>query len=227
MEQVNWLDIGYTDYLDAFEIQERIHRGCCEGWMEDTILFQENDATITLGKSSHRENLKYPEKEYEKSGIKILEVSRGGDISYHGEGQLIISPVIHFRKYYKRIHQYLRTIEDIVIKLLDSYDIKGQKVTGASGVFVGKNKIAAMGIGVVHGVTIHGLSININPDLSHFDMIIPCGLKDYGVTSLNKEGIRTEKYMVRNQFLDLFCDCFNVEGHEISIKKLKEKENDH
>lgn len=189
-KDLNWIDLGLLSYEDAFLIQEIIHRKCTENTWPDTLLFQENYPIITLGRGTHEKNLLHTPEELRAMGIQLTAVSRGGDISYHGNGQLIVSPIIHFERYISGAHQYVRCLEQVVINLLAQYDLKGKRIKGRSGVWVTdqttnqEKKISALGIAVSHGVALHGLSINVNPDLSHFSTIIPCGIEDKGVTSM-------------------------------------------
>jgi len=220
-KKLNWIDLGLTSYEKAFDIQEKLHQGCVDGTLEDTLLFQENYPIITLGRGSHEKNLLHTPKELNSMGIGITSVSRGGDISYHGNGQLIISPILHFDRYVKGAHQYVRCLEQIVINLLHAYCIPGKRIKGRSGVWVLDpqtgldKKIAALGIAVSHGVTLHGMSINVNPDLSHFSLIIPCGIEDLGVTSMKEYGVVPPPLTeVRNAFITAFNDMFGTQTAE-------------
>jgi lipoyl(octanoyl) transferase len=183
------IDLNKMNYRQAFAIQEVIYRGCDENRYPDTILFQENDPVFTLGRGSDLSHLLRSEDELKKLGIIVEKVDRGGDITYHGPGQLVISVLIHIRKYSLTVHQYLRNLEETVIRTLAYYGVKGERIEGKSGVWVNQEKIAATGIGVTHGITRHGIAINIDPDLTHFSYIVPCGITDGGVTSLKKLGV--------------------------------------
>ncbi|WP_050739843.1 lipoyl(octanoyl) transferase LipB [Acetobacterium bakii] len=226
-KKLNWIDLGLTSYEMAFEIQEKLHQGCVAGVWEDTLLFQENHPIITLGRGSHEKNLLHTPEELNARGIDITSVSRGGDISYHGNGQLIISPILHFDGYVKGAHQYVRCLEQIVINLLNTYCIPGKRIKGRSGVWVLDpqtgldKKIAALGIAVSHGVTLHGMSINVNPDLSHFSLIIPCGIEDLGVTSMAEFGVVPPPLIeIRNAFILAFNDMFGTQTAERKIAEI-------
>ena len=224
---LNWIDLGLTSYENAFAIQEKLHQSCVAGVWADTLLFQENHPIITLGRGSHEKNLLHTPEELKSMGIGITSVSRGGDISYHGNGQLIISPILHFDRYVKGAHQYVRCLEQIVINLLNTYCIPGKRIKGRSGVWVldpgtdSDKKIAALGIAVSHGVTLHGMSINVNPELSHFSLIIPCGIDDLGVTSMAEYGVVPPHLTeVRNAFIIAFNEMFGAQTTERKIKEL-------
>lgn len=205
------IDLRLMEYRKAFAIQEMIYRGCDEKRYPDTIIFQQNFPVITLGRSSDFVNLLKSEKELQKIGIQVEYVDRGGDITYHGPGQLVISVLIHIRNYAMSVHQYLRNLEEAVIRTLDFYHIYGTRIEGKSGVWVGNEKIAATGIGVTHGITRHGIAININPDLTHFTYIVPCGISDGGVTSFEKLGVDVKDFEeIKSQFLQEFNRIFNT-----------------
>lgn len=226
-KEINWIDLGLISYEDAFLIQEKIHEKCISGSWPDTLLFQENYPIITLGRGSHEKNLLVSLAKLSEMGIKLTSVSRGGDISYHGNGQLIISPILHFENYVKSAHLYLRCLEQIVIDLLREYDLEGKRIKGQSGVWVmnpiiGEDqKIAALGIALSHGVSLHGLSINVSPNLKHFETIIPCGIEDKKVTSmeaLNCSDI--ELSTLRNQFILVFDAMFGTSSTQRTITEL-------
>jgi lipoyl(octanoyl) transferase len=205
------IDLKEMDYRQAFAIQEEIIRGCDEKIYPDTIIFQQNHPVITLGRSSDLSNLLKSEAELRNLGIDVVMVDRGGDITYHGPGQLVISVLIHIRDYSLGVHQYLRNLEQAVINTLHFYGVNGERVQGKSGVWVNNEKIAATGIGVTHGITRHGIAINIEPDLTHFSYIIPCGISEYGVTSLEKLEISDRNVeTVKKRFVDEFCKIFDT-----------------
>lgn len=205
------IDLKMMDYRKAFAIQEEIYRGCDKRIYPDTIIFQQNHPVITMGRSSAQTNLLKSEEELRILGIEVLSVDRGGDITYHGPGQLVISVLIHIRDYSLSVHQYLRNLEEAVIRTLHLYGVKGERLEGKSGVWVGNEKIAATGIGVTHGITRHGIAINIEPDMTHFSYIIPCGIDDGGVTSLERLGIKSRNIeIVKKLFLEEFNRIFNT-----------------
>jgi lipoyl(octanoyl) transferase len=200
------IDLKLMDYRHAFVIQEMIYRGCDKQRYPDTIIFQQNDPVVTMGRSSDVTHLLKSVEQLRDLGIQVVDVDRGGDITYHGPGQLVISVLIHIRNYSMNVHQYLRNLEETVIRTLDHYDIQGHRMEGKSGVWVGNEKIAATGIGVTHGITRHGIAINIDPDLTHFSYIVPCGINDGGVTSFKKLGVEIKDI---DEIKDLFIQEFN------------------
>ena len=226
-KNLNWIDLGLISYQDAFVIQEKLHQKCVDGTGTDTLLFQENYPIITLGRGTQEKNLLYSAEELAGMGIALTEVSRGGDISYHGHGQLIVSPILHFDQYVKGAHQYVRCLEQIVINLLDHYNLSGKRIKGRSGVWVvdpdtGEDKkISALGIAVSHGVTIHGVSINVNPNLQHFSTIIPCGIEDKGVISMAACGCPPVTLSeLRDRFILAFDAMFGTQTTKRTVNEI-------
>jgi len=210
-DRIQWLDAGYIGYDQALEIQLQLHEACWQERRGDVILFQESPPVITLGKSSHRENLLWTTAELDAAGIEVRDVGRGGDITYHGPGQLIISPILHFRRFASTALGYLRMLEETVIRLLDGYGVKAGRIGGKTGVWVREDKIAAVGVAVSHSVTMHGIAINVCPDMDHFSAIIPCGLQGMGVTALEALGHgKPPLTEVRGGWLKAFEEIFGV-----------------
>jgi len=214
------LDLGLIDYQTAYSIQTKVFQECYEGKSLDTLIIQENTPIISLGKGSHQEHLLINEDELKALGIDLVYADRGGDITYHGPGQLVISPILHLKRYTTSVHQYVRDLEEVVIRLLNRYQIAGYRIEGLSGVWVGSDKIAAIGIAVQHGITRHGVSINVNPDLAHYDYIIACGLKDRNITSFNKLGVQVnELSQIRDDFIAEFNQVFSTESNQTDFMK--------
>lgn len=219
---IQCLDLGRMDYRKAYVIQEKIHRGCYEKKIADTIIFQENNPIFTLGRSSSDDHLLRSKEELLEMGIQVEYVDRGGDITYHGPGQLVISPILHIREYAMSVHQYVRNLEETVIRLLQKHDIRGQRIEGSSGVWIGSEKVAAVGIAVQHSITRHGIAINLNPNLAHFDYIIPCGLRDKGVTSFEKLGVSSMDIpQFKADFLVEFNQLFDTTVTKIEFDEMR------
>jgi lipoyl(octanoyl) transferase len=206
-----WIDLGRIAYRPAFAFQEKLHAQRLAGTTGDVILFQENDPVITMGRTGGNDNVLVTEAELQRRGIEVVEVNRGGDVTYHGPGQLVVSPIIRLHDRLDSIRRYLRQLEAVVINLLANYGIAGDRIEGESGVWVGNDKIAAVGIAIRNGITLHGTAINIHPDLSHFSLIVPCGLGHRGVTSLHELGVTHSSLpQVRNDFLSAFSAVFEA-----------------
>ncbi len=156
------------------------------------IFFVEHPHVYTLGKSGKEEHLLIDAKEREKKSVQFIQTNRGGDITYHGPGQIVGYPIIDLDNFDLEIISYMRLLEEVIIRVLQKYNIKGERIEGETGVWIdaGKpnaRKICAMGVKTSRWVTMHGFALNVHTDLSYFDHIIPCGIRDKGVTSMKKE----------------------------------------
>lgn len=182
---VHWL--GSIDYTSAWEIQRSLAQRRREGAIPDTLLLLEHvPPVITLGRVSHPKHLLATREQLQHLGIELVETDRGGDITYHGPGQLVGYPVLDLRAHFRDVHLYLRRIEECLIATLRYFGVEAHRKEGLTGVWVGEEKIAAIGIKVSHWITAHGFALNVCPNLQHFDLIVPCGIHDKGVTSLQQ-----------------------------------------
>ncbi|HEX9976245.1 MAG TPA: lipoyl(octanoyl) transferase LipB [Dehalococcoidales bacterium] len=179
-----WLEP--IEYREAYERQKRLWSLRLSGEMPDILLLLEHPPTFTIGKSSKLENLLLTKEELAQRGISLFFTDRGGDITYHGPGQLVAYPIIDLRSWDKDIHRYIRSLEEVTIRTLADFSIAGGRDEKHVGVWVGSEKIAAIGVGVRKWVTMHGLALNVNPNLEHFALINPCGILDRGVTSMTR-----------------------------------------
>jgi lipoate-protein ligase B len=182
----HWLDLGLMAYGPAFAIQSQVLQARLDGRLTPTIIVQENRPVFTIGRSGNRENILCSSRELERRGIEVLEVNRGGDVTYHGPGQLIVSPLLFLGDVGLNANEYLHRLEDLIIELLAGYGLFTAKKEGYPGVWYQAEKIAALGIAVKHGFTFHGFSLNLDPDLEAFSLINPCGVKQMPVTSIRQ-----------------------------------------
>ena len=173
-------------YLDALQRQLDVLAQVQAG-AEDTLLLLEHDPVLTLGASFHPENLLHPIDWYEAQGIQVLPTDRGGDITYHGPGQLVAYPIFDVAKHGKDLHRWMRDLEETVIVALQEFKLKGERLDVNSGVWINEKKVCAIGIKIKRWVSMHGIAINCNTDLSPFSMIVPCGIRSHGVTSVSQE----------------------------------------
>jgi len=196
-------DLGLKDYKETWDYQEELFqeilglkiRNRREGTGLPTpnhFLFVEHPHVYTLGKSGDIENLLVDEEHLKKRGATFYKINRGGDITYHGPGQIVGYPILDLDNFFTDIHKYLRFLEEMIILTLADYGLKGERSKGETGVWLDvgtpfARKICAMGVRASRWVTMHGFAFNINTDLSYFDLMIPCGIKGKGVTSLNVE----------------------------------------
>jgi lipoate-protein ligase B len=217
MDTVDWLDLGEIGYDEALDIQLSLHGECWRELRRDIVIFQQNEPLITCGVDSDRDHILWGDSLLREAGIAVREVSRGGGVTYHGPGQIIVSPLLHFTRYCRTAHLYLRSLEEVMIRLLAKFGVNAERVCGKSGVFVcgavgRRDKIASAGLSVSHGVTMHGMSLNIDPDMRHFEAIIACGLYDSGVTSLATLGRAVSYGEARDAWLEEFEDVFGVKA---------------
>ena len=184
--QIVVTNLGRTRYADTWEFQRRLFDLRVQGLIEDTLLFTEHEHVYTLGKGGDSNHLLASDEELSRDGTEVFRIDRGGDITYHGPGQIVGYPILDLNQYSPDIHKYLRHLEDVIIRLLDGYGIKGEREEGMTGVWVVGEKIAAIGVKVSRWVTMHGFALNVKTDLQKFERIIPCGIFHKGVTSMQR-----------------------------------------
>jgi len=174
-------------YSTAYELQLR-RRDAVEAGAEPEALFLlEHPPTITLGRNAHEQHLLQSRDALADRGIEIVDVDRGGDVTYHGPGQLVAYPILHIDRRGLGITRYLRALEGVVIDTLAEFGVRSGRQEGFTGVWTDRGKIAAIGIGVHRGVTFHGTAINLNPDRTHWQLIVPCGIADKPISAIARE----------------------------------------
>jgi lipoyl(octanoyl) transferase len=176
-------DLGYLDYAAAWDEQKRTHAAVVAGDAPPTLLLVEHPPTITFGKKGGRDHLLASPAWLESQGFRLYDIERGGDITYHGPGQLVGYPIFPVGR---KVQWFLRNIENALIRMLADYGIASVGSPGYAGVWVGDSKVAAIGVAIKRDVAFHGFALNVSTDLSHFSYIIPCGIRDKGVTSLSQ-----------------------------------------
>lgn len=179
---INIIDLGQCPYKISLEQQDAIHSKVLEQKLNDSIIFVEHEHVYTLGKNADQNNIL---SDHPKD-VAIHNIDRGGDVTYHGPGQLVGYPIINIKKLNMSIGRYVHTLEEILINTLTIFDITAQRREKLIGVWVGAEKIAAIGVRVKNGVTKHGFALNVNTDLSYYDGIIPCGINNCKVTSMEQ-----------------------------------------
>ena len=222
-------DLGHKDYKETWDYQEALFKDIVDTKVrnrrEDAgletpnhFLFVEHPHVYTLGKSGDMNNLLVDEKKLAEKGATFYKINRGGDITYHGPGQVVGYPILDLDNFFTDIHKYLRFLEEMVILTLAEYGLKGERSEGETGVWLDvgtpfARKICAMGVRASRWVTMHGFALNVNTDLGYFDMMIPCGIKDKAVTSLNVELGQKEVDMsaVKEKLLKHFTTLFEAE----------------
>jgi lipoate-protein ligase B len=211
--QANVQYIGKIGYADALQLQKGTVGKLIESKTLDTLFLLEHSHCFTIGKMGTRQNLLISEEEANRRGILIFESDRGGDITYHGPGQLIGYPIISLKNHRQDVKWYLEMLEETIIITLSNYGIQGRRIDGMTGVWVQDRKIASIGVRVEKWVTSHGFALNVNTDLNYFKLIVPCGIKDKGVTSMEKEiGRRFDLEEVASSYYKSFTKAFGYEG---------------
>ena len=175
-------DLGLCSYKEVWDLQKNIHADRIAGKDQDTLLLVEHTPVYTFGKNADENHLlqHYPE------NVPIFHIERGGDITFHGPGQLVGYPILDLNNYKKSISWYMRSLEQVIIDTLNLYGLEASRKDGLTGVWIGDEKIAALGVRISRWVTMHGFALNVNTDLKYYDGIIPCGILEYGVTSMEK-----------------------------------------
>jgi lipoyl(octanoyl) transferase len=189
---------GLVPYTTAVVLQESYAQAIMNGTGPETLILLEHPHVITLGRGFHKENLLMSPELLAERGITVEETGRGGDVTYHGPGQVVGYPILNISNK-PDLHLYLRNLEELMIRTVADFGIQADRKAGMTGIWVGDEKIGAIGVRVVRWVTSHGFALNVNTDLKYFDYIVPCGIKQFGVTSLQK-----------------------LLGHEVSIRDVHE-----
>lgn len=206
------LNLGKMKYQKAYEIQLEMIKKRAADEILDTLILVEHPPVFTIGSSGTEEHISVSREFLESSGIEVFETNRGGDITYHGPGQIVAYPILNLKEHKQDLHWLLRQYEEVTIRLLEEYDIKARRIEGLTGVWVGDEKITAIGVGVRRWVSYHGFAFNVNPNLEHFSYIIPCGIRDKGVTSLSKLlGKEMDMDQMRKKVIKYFAEVFEME----------------
>jgi len=228
-KRVDVQDLGYKDYKETWDYQEALFKSILDikvrnrkenSSLETTnyFLFVEHPHVYTLGKSGDISNLLLNEVQLTQKGATFYKINRGGDITYHGPGQIVGYPILDLDNFFTDIHKYLRFLEEVIILTLDEYGLKAERSPGETGVWLDvgtpfARKICAMGVRASRWVTMHGFALNVNTDLGYFDNIIPCGIRGKAVTSLNVEiGLeKVDETEVKEKLLKHFSNLFEAE----------------
>ena len=204
-QNINYFYLGRRSYKSAWKLQKEIHLLVKNCEIPSTVLFLEHDNVYTLGKNADKNYLlnKYPD-------VDVIETDRGGQITYHGPGQLVGYPIINLNNYNKSISWFVSSIESIIINTLERFKITSSRKEGFPGVWIEDEKICAMGVRIAQWVTMHGFALNVNPEMKYFDGLIPCGIMEYGVTSIyNNINQEIDYYDLVNILINEFNTIFN------------------
>ena len=204
---LNFIWLGRIHYTEAWNFQKKIHQLILENKIKDTILFLEHFHVFTFGKNSDQNHL-LPS--YNKQA-EIIQSDRGGDVTYHGPGQLVVYPIINLKNYRKSITWYINTIEQVIIDSLKKYNIKANRKDGLTGVWVDEEKIAAIGVRLARWISMHGFALNIKPDLTFYNGMIPCGIFEYGITSISElSDIKLDSLDVVKNIINQLRENFSI-----------------
>ena len=203
--KVNTMNLGKKSYGEVWNLQKKMQIKRMAGEIDDLLILVEHDPVYTLGKNADVNHLL----QSRDRTIEVFNVERGGDITFHGPGQLVGYPIIDLANYKKSVSWYMHSLEQLTIEVLSEFEISAKRVKGLTGVWVGDKKIAAQGVRLTRWVTMHGFSINVNTDLSYYNGIIPCGIFDRGVTSMEELLGSTQKMeKIRTLVIDKFNQIF-------------------
>ena len=209
--------LGLVGYEDGLRLQRELVGERKTGTIPDTLLLLEHPHVYTLGRNAKTENLLISVEQIAARGAQVFEIDRGGDVTYHGPGQLVGYPILDLAQHRRDIAWYMRCLEEVLIAVAGEYGLEAGRLAGAPGVWVGNDKLAAMGVHISRWVTSHGFAFNVNTDLRYFDYIVPCGLRDKGVTSLQKLlGRPVEMEEVAGRVVGHFGRVFKVEMVEVA-----------
>jgi lipoyl(octanoyl) transferase len=191
-------DLGHRPYGEVLELQRSLCRRRISGEItDDLLLLVEHQPVVTLGRGTRPYSLPLAPAELNRRGVEVFEVERGGDVTFHGPGQLVGYPILDLRRHREDLHWYLRCLEQALIQALSRLEIGAAVCPGLTGVWTGGRKIASIGIHVKQWVTFHGFALNVTTDLDYFDLIVPCGIRDVIMTSVSRELGRTDPALAR------------------------------
>lgn len=182
--EARWL--GRVTYSDGLRLQEQAVERVRAGDCSEQLLLLEHPHVFTLGRGADPVNILASREQLQSHSIEVHETGRGGDVTYHGPGQMVGYPIINLKPDRCDVHRYVRDVEEVLIKTIADFGVAGERISGLTGVWVGNEKIAAIGVRIARWVTSHGFALNVSTDLSYFQMIVPCGITDKGVTSLSQ-----------------------------------------
>jgi len=215
------LELGRVSYTQAWELQHSLVKARQEGRADDILVLLEHDPVITLGRSADARHVLASAKALQRLGIQVQRIERGGDVTYHGPGQLVGYPILHLASLHLGVSDYMRALEQVLLETLADLGLPAHRQAGVVGVWVGKAKIASLGARVERGVTYHGFALNVNTNLEHFELIVPCGLEGVSVTSMERElGRPVEMPLVRRSVIRKFGQVFGMRFSATTLGKL-------
>jgi lipoyl(octanoyl) transferase len=217
-------DLGRRPYAEVLELQRELRRQRLAGELaQDVLLLVEHDPVVTLGRATRPASLPLPVGELERRGVEVVEVERGGDVTFHGPGQLVGYPILDLTRHREDLHWYLRQLEGALILALGQLGVRAERNPGLTGVWTRGRKIASIGVHVKQWVTLHGFALNVTTRLDQFDLIVPCGIRDVMMTSVSRELGRTDDALgaeARQAVVASFARTFELDPDPVSPQPL-------
>ena len=210
-DEIQFFWLGRQSYQPVWELQKQLHAKRVAGQISDVVLLVEHEHVYTFGKNADTNNLL----DSKPQNAEVVQIDRGGEVTYHGPGQLICYPIIDLHDYKMSVSWYMRMLENVVIDCLQFYGIESGRKEGLTRVWVGDDKICAMGVRLSRWVTMHGFAFNLNPDMTYFDRMIPCGIFEYGVTSLQELDIQFSSIDIQTKIMNLFNNYLSKNTNEV------------
>jgi lipoate-protein ligase B len=224
--RAGWLvECGRLPYGDAWALQRALLAARQADQIADTLLLLEHPPVITIGRAGHAANILIPRETLAARGFEVFEIERGGDVTYHGPGQLLGYPILNLRALDEDVVRFVRLLEATLIRVLETFGIEAARRRGYPGVWVGEAKIAAIGVAVKHKVTMHGFALNVDPDLGHFGLINPCGLGKPVTSMARLLGRRVELAEVHPAVGRAFTEVFQVSMAAVSLETIRARVN--
>jgi len=222
MGRTGWkIDLDLIDYERAWDLQHLLWQKRVDGLLPDLLLFLEHPHVLTLGRRGNRSHLLVPQETLAQKEVPVFHIERGGDITYHGPGQLVVYPIFDLKGYGYRVVKYVDQLEEVIIRTLHSFGIDGKRDPLNRGVWVGKDKITSVGVAVKRWVSFHGLALNYETDLSYFSLINPCGLQGIEMTSMEKVlGTKIDKNRLYERVHHYFEEVFQRKWEEKALDEI-------
>ena len=210
---IDILDLGLSPFKEVWDLQKELVKKRQNGQIKDTLILAEHEPVYTLGKNADENHIL----QNSPRDVKTYQIERGGDVTFHGPGQLVGYPIMDLHNYNKSISCYMRSLEQLIIDTLAEFRVTAERKDGLTGVWVGDEKIAALGVRVTRWITMHGFALNVSPDLTYYSGIIPCGIFEYGVTSMakhltNQVAVDSVKQVLIEKFMNQFQTAESMIG---------------
>ncbi|MBI2845194.1 MAG: lipoyl(octanoyl) transferase LipB [Chloroflexi bacterium] len=220
-KSVSLLNLGIEPYQRAWDLQHRLVALRREGKVGDVFILLEHTPVLTIGRQGNESNILVSPAFLAEQGVEVYRVERGGDVTYHGPGQLVGYPILDLGGHHKDVRWYVRSLEEVLIRSLAEFGIEASRVEGSVGVWAGDKKIAAIGARIEHWITYHGFALNVAPNMKHWQLIVPCGIEGKDVVSMEQIlGHAPDMQAVRQAVANHFGEVFGVELQEISLDDL-------